>query len=293
MASGVAGGPPTGSGSIELADGVFAYIAPEEYRSNAGFVVASDEVLVIDSRMTPVMAQALRDDIRRFTRSDARLLVNTHFHGDHIFGNELFSPPAHVVAHSSVRRQLRTYGNDYPQIFVDEYHHVRTGYAGEILQVKRVVPPSITFDHALSVHLDGREIRLIHVGPAHTEGDIVVYLSAERVLFTGDLVFIDLHPWMVNCDLSGLIRAMERVTAWDVDIVVPGHGPVTTKSALVVMLEYYRALRHALRSAIADGLSVDQAVEQLSGTFYAHWQQAARLPSTIRRVWPQLQAESA
>lgn len=268
--------------------GIFAFRNPEALRSNAGFMVGSESVIVFDSLMTTDLAAKLSEEISRTSASAVGAVVNTHFHGDHIFGNSIFAPPAAIIAHENTRKVLSAEGQDYVELFIDHYHRQRPEVADRIRQ-SVVKLPTCTFNDELALYADDdRKVQLVFIGPAHTDGDIVIYIPDSGVLFAGDVIFNRIHPYCLEATIDGSIAALERLSSLNVSRVVPGHGDIADASIIDVMLDYFRELREAIAQAIGDGKDVETTVKVVEATMDRGWPGKERLPSTIRRFYYEL-----
>lgn len=160
----------------EVAEGVYAYEqAPGGWCvSNAGIVVGGDGALVVDTLSTIPRARRLAEWVDKLAAGPGRTVVNTHFHGDHAFGNQVFAPGTRIIAHEDMRSAMVTTGLALTGLWP------RVDW-GEI----ELRPPNVTFRDRLTLHVGERQVELICVGPAHTDHDVVVWLPEERVLFAG------------------------------------------------------------------------------------------------------------
>lgn len=273
------------TGLKEVGPGIFAMVTPDG-GANAGFVVGDDQVLVVDARMTPSLARSFRDEVRRVTDKPVRLLVNSHYHGDHTFGNQLFSPPALIISHINTRRRLAQLGNEYPAQFARN----RPELAEEFQQVTMTLP-SITYTDRMTVHLDGRLIELIHPGrPAHTDGDTMVYLPQGKCLFAADLLFSGIVPALMDGHCTGWIDSLTQIEGMAVETVVPGHGAVSTLKEITEMKEFLRALRQAVHEQYQNGAREEQAIKAIKMAKYAPWPFQERIEVAIRRIYQEFQA---
>ena len=213
----------------EVARGVFAYIQPDGgwWINNTGFIVGPEAVVCIDScateRRTRALRQAIDATVTRFDAdrpvgvtagSRARLLVNTHHHGDHTNGNCLL-PGTTVIGHHSCRDAIVSTGIMRPHGLWDAVDW------GEL----EPAPPFVTFAERLDIHVGGLRIELHHFGTAaHTTNDVVAWLPGPRVLFTGDLVFHGGTPFVVMGSVAGSLVSLDHIAELDVETLVPGHG---------------------------------------------------------------------
>nr|WP_242687706.1 MULTISPECIES: MBL fold metallo-hydrolase [unclassified Actinopolyspora] len=183
--------------------------------NNAGAVADSGEVVVIDTAATEARARSLRTTLATATGAPARTVVNTHFHGDHMFGNFVFRPEAAVVAHERARTEGAAAGLGMSGLWPDvEWGNIE------------LVLPTITYQDRLTLHVNEQRMELYHPGPAHTLTDTVVWIPEHLVLFTGDIVMSGATPFCLMGSISGSLRAVRRLRELGARTVVAGHGPV-------------------------------------------------------------------
>ncbi|MFC5155361.1 MBL fold metallo-hydrolase [Streptomyces amakusaensis] len=231
---------------VEVAEGVHAYIQPDGgwCLNNAGLVVGDDgQSLLVDTAATEHRARLLRTEVLYRSAAPPRAVVNTHFHGDHTFGNSLF-PEALIVAHELTRTEMDSAGLRLTGLWPE----VRWGDLSIAL-------PDITYRESMTLHIGGVRADLVHIGPAHTTNDTVVWLPERRVLFTGDLVMSGVTPFCLMGSVSGSLLAMERLRAFGAETIVPGHGPVGGPDLIDRNEAYFRWLEENARRGVAAGLS--------------------------------------
>ena len=219
--------------------------------SNAGFVVADGGVVVVDALGSPALAEALVRLIREVTPLPIRYVVVTHYHADHIYGLQVFQRlGAQVVAHPGAREYLQS---DTARLRLQASRQELWPWVDENT---RLVAP----DRWAGEGADGRdtvlrvgrtEFVLRHVGPSHTHEDLVLYVPSRRVLFAGDLVFRGRIPFVGQADSRRWIEALERLLAWDAQVVVPGHGPASTtpRADIELTRDYLLHLRKTMGEA--------------------------------------------
>lgn len=229
-----------------VGDQLYAYVQPTGgwCVSNSGLLVGDRLSALVDSTATERRARALRSALASVTDTPTRLLLNTHSHGDHTFGNAVFSPEAVVVAHDLARDEMIEAGEGLKGLWPD----VDWG-------ATPVVPPDLTFADRMRLHIGGHEAELLHVGPAHTLSDIVVWLPEQRVLFAGDVLWADVTPFVMMGSVSGSLRAVARLRALRPRVVVPGHGPVGGPELLDATEDYLRWLQGLAAVGLRDGTS--------------------------------------
>lgn len=274
------------TGLVELADSVYAYVQATGgfCISNAGFIVADQQVVVIDTLFTPAMNREFQAQVRRVTDRPVRLLVNTHHHIDHTLGNALF-PEATVVSQARARQEAQRVG-----LPLEPLRWLAPHFAAEI-EGCTVRLPDVTFERSLDLHLGDRLVRLLHFGTGHTLGDAVVYLPAERLLFAGDLAFHQVTPVAFEGHISRWIRAVDHMMTIDAATIVPGHGPVGRKDDLRQMRDYLALVRRQARRAFAADRSADDAARSLRLGPYATWVEPERALLNVRRLYQEFQGE--
>ncbi len=229
----------------ELADGVYAYTA--EGDPNVGAIVGPEFVVAVDARATPAHARVWLDELRRLTQLPVRYLVLTHYHAVRALGAAAFEAEA-VVSHENTRRWIAERGSDdfeselrrFPRLFRD------------VESVPGLTVPGITFSRALSIFLGDREVQLRWLGPGHTEGDAVVWLPQERVLFSGDLVEAGAAPYMGDAFVHAWAGpTLDALLELGANTIVPGRGPAVRGEAADEAIASTRTFLARLRDEVA------------------------------------------
>ncbi len=272
------------TGLLELASGVFAKIYPEG-RTNAGFVVGDEAVLVVDSLMTPSLARELQEDVRRVCDRPIRYLVNTHYHGDHTFGNETFAPTP-IISHRRCREELAERGEESLRRFAT----MRAELAPELEGV-RIRLPNVTFTDSLDIDLGGITARLVHPGPAHTGGDAFVHVSERGVLFAGDLLFARMVPFMGDAHPQSWVQALDQLDGIDTESVVPGHGLMATPKELREQRDVLADLCAVAAEAFREGVAEEEGGRSPQLAKYAGLPRAEGIVVGIRRAYAELRGE--
>lgn len=204
-----------------LAEGVYAYTA--EGDPNSGVIIGDDSVMVVDTQATPAMAQALIERIRAVTDKPIRYLVLTHYHAVRVLGASAYGAE-HVIASRGTYELIVERGQqDYDS---------ELGRFPRLFQGADSIPgltwPTLVFDGALSLWLGKRRVEIQHLGRGHTKGDTVVWLPAEKVLFSGDLVEYGATPYTGDAYLRDWPHTLARVRALGAEKLVPGRGAALT-----------------------------------------------------------------
>ncbi len=258
----------------EVADGVFGYIQPDGgwCLNNAGLIVSDGQSALVDTAATETRARALREAVLGVSPAAPRTLVNTHFHGDHAFGNFVF-PEALVIGHERTRTEMLSAGLHLTGLWPDVCW-------GDI----DLVPPALTFTDRLTLHVGDVRAELLHLGPAHTSNDTVVWLPEQRVLFAGDLVMNGATPFVPMGSVSGSLAALAALRELDPRTIVPGHGAVSGPGLLDDAEQYLRYVRELAREGMEAGLSpIDIAREADLGP-YGGWLDSERLVPNLHRA---------
>ncbi len=223
-------------------------------------------------------------------------LVNTHSNGDHCWGNELVTG-AEIVASQACADEM---GDLDPNVLAQLSEAEGLGEGADFL--KRIfspfefrgitlTKPTRTFEGELTLHVGSREVRLLQVGPAHTKGDVLVHLPAERVVFTGDILFIGGTPIVWEGPIENWIAACDRIAAMDCEAIVPGHGPVTDRAGAMAVRDYLAFVLEESRKRYEAGLSVEEAAHDIALGEFAHWTDRERIAVNIRTAYRQFGAE--
>lgn len=230
---------PASADLTKIADGVYSYVGEKDaspahsFAANAGIVIGRDGILVVDTLISAKEAQRFLADIRKVSDKPIRYVVNTHTHLDHAFGNGVFAKEgAVVISHLADRKAMERTGAATLRDIGN------FGLKPEEMAGTEIVLPVLSFADRMQVDLGGETVELIRIAPSHTEGSVIVHLPAKKLLFAGDVLFTDFHPFMADGDLSGWTKTLEALLAMDVERIIPGHGPLSTKKDVKEMIEY-------------------------------------------------------
>jgi cyclase len=272
----------------QVAAGVHAWIGAGG-DSNAGAIDTPHGLMVIDTQQNLALGEKFRDALKASVAAPIRAVVNTHYHLDHVAGNVAFGNVpiiGHAKTLQALERELAPLTDESVAV-TDTLCKLRMffgGNFGELVPAPQrtwfiervggstpivVKPPSETFADRLEFRLPADILRMEYWGPAHCDGDTVVYLDKAGVVFLGDLFFYGRFPWFGDCDLDGWIATLDRVLTMDVKTVIPGHGEPTSLMEVMQFRNLLSAVRGAVERMLKAGASEDAAVAELMLPDYA------------------------
>jgi len=293
-----------------VADGVYAAIAKPatKVNCNGAVIVLDDGVLVVDTHSKPSAARALMEQIKTVTPKPVKYVVDTHFHWDHYYGNEVYlnAWPAGVEIISSeatreaieqrgiprvkrdilqVPKEIEALKADLAKVTeaqkkaeIQENLRQTEAYLAE-LKAMQVTLPTLTFDRSLFLYQKSRPVEILWLGKGHTDGDVVVYLPKERVIVTGDA----LHGWtpyMGDGYPYDWIRMLEATERLDFDSVIGGHGDVMRGKAQFKMWEqYFRDLLAETTAAYAQGATLNEVRKRVATALVPKY--TGKMPATF------------
>jgi glyoxylase-like metal-dependent hydrolase (beta-lactamase superfamily II) len=278
---------------LRVADGVYTFVQRDALQSpidgNTTVIINETDVVVVDTKATPATAREVIAEIRRLTSKPVTLVVNTHWHGDHHYGNDAFRqawPTVEILAHENTRVDLLKEDTDsgrvasiarIPTSVADRRRFVSTGlmpdgsplsgemrafyetqakgleYNREQLQELIITPPTTTITDARILRRGRRTIEIRFMGRANTRGDLVVFLPRERVVVTGDIL-VSPVPFAFGSYLSEWIQTLSAIRALDAVTVIPGHGlPQQGWSYLDRVSHLIQRTLSQVRATVAEG----------------------------------------
>ncbi len=238
------------------------------YGANQGFIVNGDTCIVVDSGFHNRTAQQILARVRKL-RPKRLLLVDTHYHSDHVFGNSVFAEKgAAVLSHEKCRRTMRAQSAK----LLSKYR-ARDPRLAKILENVRVSYPSLTYRDRLRAYpSEDLAIEVFHPsGRAHTDGDSIVHVPDDRVVFASDVLWVGYHPNLEDSDIQGQIRALKMILRLRPRRVVPGHGPVCGLREVRRFIRYLEELDRKSKRALKEGLGPDEMVRDAVPPWSEGW----------------------
>lgn len=291
------------AGLRDLGNGIWAYLQPDGTwgLSNAGLITDGGESLLVDTLFDLPRTRAMLDAMRRAAPAAARIgtVVNTHHNGDHCFGNELVEgaeiiaseaaalamkhePPAMLAGYLQAAPQLGPLGDYLLHCFG------RFDFTGI-----RQTLPTTTFRGQIERRVGDRVVEVIEVGPAHTAGDVIVHVPSARAVFTGDVLFIDVHPVMWSGPVSSWLAACQRILDLGAEHIVPGHGPITDARGVREMMRYLAYVRDEATKRHQAKMPLAAAAADIALTDWSSWGDAERIAVNVASVYRELDGSSA
>ena len=268
--------------ATQVAPGVYAYIQPDGgwFINNCGFVLGDDSVLVVDSAATEARTSAFREALTEVTPLPVRLLVNTHWHTDHTNGNSQFEG-ASVIAHEAAREPMIEHvptqpdpNGPFPGVEWGTLHSTR---------------PNITVTDSLTVWAGETRCEIRGVGgPAHTTGDLVVWIPDHGVLFAGDLAFNGQAPLVSAGSISGSLSVYADLQALGPQVVVPGHGELCGAEIFASHIDYLTFVMEVAEAARREGRTPLEAARSLDEHPFSHLGDGERIVANLHRAYAEL-----
>ncbi len=277
---------PYEQGLHDLGGGCFAYLQPDRPPhagwSNAGFIRGGDEALLIDTLRDERLTAAMLAEIETKTGvapRDIGRLFNTHRDADHTFGNALLKH-AEIIATDFTAANMRervpavARMNDYvknrPAGIVGDYILYTWGAPFHIEGFEPAMPTT-TFSGQKSLRVGDLDVHLVEFGPAHTPSDTIVHVPARRLVYAADIVFLGNTPAIWAGPVANWLAALDYLEGLDVDVIVPGHGPITDKSGLAPTRRYLMMVEHEARLRFDRGMSVPEAARDIDLGEFRSW----------------------
>jgi cyclase len=285
-------------GLVEIGAGAYAYLQPDGGWgwSNAGLITDAGQALLVDTLFDEPLTAAMLARIEGATglkAGDIGAVLNTHANGDHTHGNALLDK-AEIIASAASAKEMEQFSPQVLAMLKAQGAAGGLGLAGEFFAEifapfdfasARGRAPTQTFHRHHTVMVGDKMVELTDVGPAHTAGDVLAHVVADRIVFTGDILFHDLTPVMWAGPVGNWIAACDVILAMDVDVIVPGHGRLADKNGVRRMQGYLRYITDEARQRFDAGLSAEEAARDIGLGDYDAWGDAERIAVNVDTLY--------
>ncbi len=304
-----------------LAEGVYAAIAREGGGawSNAGIVDLGDRTLLFDTLALPQAARDLVNTAHQLTHRPITLAINSHWHFDHVAGNQVLPPTTTIISSRRTRAliaerlppQTREQQTNVPRQLHDLEAELQTttdsarreAIGKEIDRLRMVLHdlptlsvrlPDLVFEHKLLLYGTARRAELLCYGGGHTESDSILYLPDDQIAFVADLLFHQRHPWIGDGSPDVCLHIYDQIGLLDppVEVIVPGHGPVATPTALAALRRYVPALRQIAEEVVRDGGTEADALNRAIPAAFSDWGAVNIFKANMAYFYRQARAEA-
>jgi cyclase len=235
---------------------------------NAFFYVGPQEVLVVDAKISLDAARAMLAEIKKVSEKPVRRVILTHSDGDHVNGLSGFSAPLTIISHANARQDMEQ--------------------ANSTARTKLPLPTE-TFSKELTLYLDDQEVHLLYFGPAHTNGDIVVYIPSEKAAIVGDLVFVGRDP-LIHANKHGssfgLVAVLKALLRLDADVFLSGHSDGVDKKAIEALIAQIEQKQSKIKDLVQQGKTLAEVKEAFGNTDQPAV--SGRWPSLVEIIYREL-----
>jgi len=271
---------------VRVARNVFAFLGEGEtaetgWGANQAAVIGRKHVLVVDTCFSPQRARSIISRIRSITRKPIRFVVNTHYHSDHVFGNQVFqNQGATVLAHKNCARRIHQEGDERIRNYQRSSPAMR-----KILRGLRQGYPDVELPDGARIDLGGVGVELIPPDRmAHTSGDTMVWCPEARTLIAGDVLWNQYHPNLEDWDYEGWLKTLDMAKALNAHRIIPGHGPIASPENLDMFAEYLTRFHDAILPRVTENLGENELVTLLGLEACRNWKMLWILERNIQQL---------
>ncbi len=261
----------------KLSESAYGAIAKEDSMmgSNAGFIDIGDYLIIIDSTEHAKAAEDLKQAALKYTQKNPNFIVITHYHMDHIVGNAIFDKNTQIITSDRTLMNIKTeskkffeqYRNFEMEKIVELEESLEFEKDDEKIQdikndlrflkgirtIKEIREPNLTFKKGCIIYGKEKLVQLQTFKKAHTDGDVIIYIPDEKVLFAGDLLFANRDPWIGSGDPEGWVSVNDELMTGDYELIVPGHGNLASKNEFSLQNMYIREMMNLVKKHIDAG----------------------------------------
>ncbi len=293
---------PFNKGLSDLGNNIYCYLQPDGGWgwSNAGLIADGDESLIVDTLFDEDLTLEMLDSMKSAEpkgTKNIKALINSHSNGDHCNGNncvdtdEVISSEATLeeMSHESPEMMAALLKQAPEMGTLGKYFLECFGSFNFEGVTKRL--PNTTFTGETQRQVGDKIVELIEVGPAHTNGDILVHVPSDKVVFTGDILFIEGHPILWAGPVKNWINACDRIISMEVDFVVPGHGPVTDNRGVKAVRDYLAYIDTESRERFESGMSALEAAKEIDLDLFSTWGDGERIAVNVNSLYREYKGE--
>ena len=293
---------PFNKGLSDLGNNIYCYLQPDGGWgwSNAGLIADGDESLIVDTLFDEDLTLEMLDSMKSAEpkgMKNIRALINSHSNGDHCNGNncvdtdEVISSEATLeeMSHESPEMMAALLKQAPEMGTLGKYFLECFGSFNFEGVTKRL--PNTTFTGETQRQVGDKIVELIEVGPAHTNGDVLVHVPTDKVVFTGDILFIEGHPILWAGPVKNWINACDRIISMEVDFVVPGHGPVTDNRGVKAVRDYLVYIDAESRKRFEYGMSALEAAKEIDLDLFSTWGDGERIAVNVNSLYREYKGE--
>lgn len=264
--------------------------------ANVACVETEQGLVLIDTPYLPNEIQQWKEALGRLNNKGIAYLIDTHHHFDHCLGNAFFGPS--VIAHQSTYDEMVKPDGTMRRYFVSENKDLAPEVKQQVFDIP-IALPRFTFTDRMWLCLGDATFELVQIG-GHTESTILIFLVEDRVLFTGDAVVSNMHPYKGQAHFGEWIRGLEMIQGMDIDAIVPGHGEVCDKAEAKRTLDYFKQMWDRVATLRRAGHTKDEVVKRAHDLigFYPvdpgmEVEASMRFDEGIARLYDEMEAEAA
>ncbi|MCZ6512700.1 MAG: MBL fold metallo-hydrolase [Nitrospinae bacterium] len=272
----MSGAGPVAAQDAELTEAlpnIFCMVDRTGNGANSTFITTQEGVIVIDTRGSDQEAEQVLKAIRKATDQPVVYIINSHFHKENTSGNAVFKSSHSIIAQKRALAMI-------------------------VLEAERekraITPPNLAFEKKLEIKLGKYHLKLIHPGPAHTDGDLYIYIPKWRILITGGIVFNQIIPFLGDSNIESWIHALVEMEDLDAEVIVPGHGPVGGKPIVTQMKHYLMELKRYVNDQLDDGKNLPDTmifVKEKLKAKYSSWKHFDRVDENIVHAYVEYSAQ--
>lgn len=259
----------------KLSKSAYGAIAKENsgMGANAGFIDIEDYLIIIDTTANIDAAKDLKKAAIQYAQKDPNFIIITHYHLDHLIGTSLFDKSTQIITSDKTLKNIQIEGRKRIKEIKDmDLTEIEDSFKNEIDEIKKkdiendlkflktirsdkfsLREPKLTFKEGSVIYGKGESVQLRTFKKAHTDGDVIIYIPEEKVLFAGDLLFVGEDPWIGSGDPKGWISVNEELMKLDFKIAVPGHGQLASKELFSLENKYIKEILDLVKKCLDTG----------------------------------------